>query len=188
MDNDGVTDAGAVDTNGDGLADQNILDTDGDGVADTWAIDSNQDSIADEVAIDQNRDGVADVWAVDPNQDAVMDTMHVDANLDGLPDATPVYDSSVSSPLYPSSAVIGGTDAGTGTGPYFPEVMVGPGVVGPATNPQPGTAMDILEQARNTTDPVLQGQLLDLSQMVADSNDDMIDTILSDVVVDVDLD
>jgi len=88
----------------------------------------------------------------------------VDANLDGLPDAAPAYDATASFP-YPSSAVIG-----------------------PATSPEPGTAMDILNQAEQTTDPLLQQQLLDLAKITADHNDDMIDTALSDGTIHVDLD
>lgn len=77
-----------IDTNGDGVNDQNVFDTNGDGVNDTWLIDTNGDSVADQTAVDTYGDGSADTWLIDDNEDGVVTGWDYDTDGDGLIDET----------------------------------------------------------------------------------------------------
>lgn len=62
---------GAVDRDGDGIADTLYVDLDGDGIVDTVMLDLDGDGVADVAQLDYDQDGYADeVVAFEPGGDA----------------------------------------------------------------------------------------------------------------------
>jgi hypothetical protein len=102
IDADGVADSALPrDTDGDGLADQQDIDSDGDGILDsfegtpTLLIDTDGDGIPDVRDLDSDDDGLSDVieaGLIDANADAIMDAGQTrtanprDTDSDGTPD------------------------------------------------------------------------------------------------------
>ncbi|SFW31255.1 DUF11 domain-containing protein, partial [Cellulophaga fucicola] len=105
-DNDGIpdiTEAGGIDTNGDGIIDYptpgdptSMNDIDDDGLADEIATtplldeDSDNDGIEDRLDLDSDNDGIPDITeagGTDSNSDGIIDTFATDTDNDGLADS-----------------------------------------------------------------------------------------------------
>lgn len=76
---------GAVDRDGDGVADTLYVDLDGDGRIDGALFDHNQDGVIDEGNFDMDGDGIVDTVMIDVDGDGVADVMGVDYDQDATP-------------------------------------------------------------------------------------------------------